>query len=305
MGVIALILATLIGVYLILKHHGVFEYTKGVKEHSKRVDRREVAKKKFDREEKKLKLYRNVFSIFGSIVTTGSVIEDTEFIISRLDIRTKQSNRPYTVAELRGKYLFILVLGIVSVPLTLVFKPFILGVILGIGTYSIYPIYYRLKIKEEDDIIDIYFLDLFLLLYPKLRMGSKGRLKTVVMTYGNSLKGAYNKDMEKVMSSLAEYLLNCLSLTDDHLAIPKLKERYRSATIINFCNIASQALQGVDNVDTLLSFKISLESKRNEQTKKNSDILYNKGNRSIYLIFIILFIFIVLSWVSKIPKGLL
>ena len=106
------------------------------------------------------------------------------------------------------------------------------------------------------------------------------------------------------MSSLAEYLLNCLSLTDDHLAIPKLKERYRSATIINFCNIASQALQGVDNTDTLLSFKLNLENKRNEQTKKNSDILYNKGNRSIYLLFAILFIFIILSWVSKIPKGL-
>lgn len=304
MGIIVLILATLTGVYLILKHHGVFEYTKGAKEHSKRVNRREVAKKKFDREAKKLDIYKNVYNIFGNIVTTKSILEETKFFISRLDIRTKQSKRPYTVYELRGRFVLILVLGIISIPMTLVFKPFILGVILGIGVYLVYPLYYRLKIKSEDDIIDVYFLDLFLLLYPKLRMGSKGRLKTVVMTYGNSLKGAYNKDMERVMSSLAEYLLNCLSLTDDHLAIPKLKERYRSATIINFCNIASQALQGVDNTDTLLSFKLNLENKRNEQTKKNSDILYNKGNRSIYLIFVILFIFIILSWVSKIPKGL-
>ena len=69
---------------------------------------------------------------------------------------------------------------------------------------------------------------------------------------------------------------------------------------MNFCNVASQALQGIDNADTLLTFKMALVEKKAQAMRKTAQKLRIKGERSIYLIYVLLFIFIGMSWASKI-----
>ena len=156
------------------------------------------------------------------------------------------------------------------------------------------------KINDEDEIIDLYFIDLYLLLYSKLRQGSKARLSSVVESYVDTLHTSNNAEMKRVMLGLAEFLLNNLSMYPDHEAVPLLRERYKSATIVNFCNVASQALQGIDNADTLLTFKMALVEKKAQAMRKTAQKLRIKGERSIYLIYVLLFIFIGMSWASKI-----
>ena len=127
-------------------------------------------------------------------------------------------------------------------------------------------------------------------MYSKLRQGSRARLQGTVENYIDSIQQASSTDVTKVMLKLAKYSLNLLSLYEDHVAVPKLKEIYHSATIINFCNVASQSLNGIDNYDNLLTFKMQLVERKTEVMRERSKQLVRKGERSIYCIYIILFI---------------
>ena len=106
------------------------------------------------------------------------------------------------------------------------------------------------------------------------------------------------------MLKLSRYLLNLLALYEDHVAIPKLREAYHSATIINFCNVATQSLNGVENADNLLSFKMQLVDRKTELMRKRQQKILQAGERSIYAIWIILFIFVIVGWYSKLPTGM-
>ena len=168
-----------------------------------------------------------------------------------------------------------------------------------------------ITLSEANDIVtdyiasmtDDYFIDLYLLLYSKLRQGSRARLQGTVENYINTLDGQAKTDVSEVMLKLSRYLLNLLSLYEDHVAVPKLRDIYHSATIINFCNVASQALSGIDNFDNLLSFKMMLVERKTNVMRKRQQAILRNGERSIYAIWIILIIFVVVGWWSKLPKG--
>ena len=83
-----------------------------------------------------------------------------------------------------------------------------------------------------------------------------------------------------------------------------LREVYHSATIINFCNVASQALQGIDNFDNLLTFKMQLVERKTNLMRKRQQAILRSGERSIYAIWVILIIFIAVGWYSKLPLGM-
>ena len=105
------------------------------------------------------------------------------------------------------------------------------------------------------------------------------------------------------MLKFARYFLNLLAMYEDHQAVPKLRDIYHSATIINFCNIASQSLQGVDNFDNLMTFKLQLVDRKTVIMRKRQQQILASGERSIYAIWVILFIFVVVGWYSKLPTG--
>lgn len=303
MTYLVIFLLTVYAVYTILKLFGVFESNIGVTKLVDEVKAEKERNKKRDSEKKKLKFFSSICEYFKLLIMPETVRENHKYFIDRLEIRSEILDRTLTPEELRGKYLLFVIIGILCIPLG-VFLPLLWAIpVVSIIVFISYPKLYLQKIRDEDEIIDVYFLDLYLLMYSRLRMGSKARLQSVVESYIDTLNVSANLEMKAVMLKFSRFLLNNLAMYEDHTAIQHLRDRYKSATIINFCNVGSQALQGIDNGDTLLTFKMDLVRKKTDLMKKNAEILYQKGNRSIYLIYVILFIFIVSGWISKLPTG--
>ena len=301
---ILVILATLFAVYQILLQFGVFEFTARPKKVVSEIEAKRKLNKKRKFETQKLQLYTQCINYFRGIFMTNSVYESHTYFIQRLEIRSVILNRLLTPEELRGKYVFPFICSLFCIPIGLFFP-----VLLVVPAYFLfmlisYPSSLKAKIQDEDVIIDNYFLDLYLLLYSKLRQGSRARLQGTVENYINTLESSKSTQESQVMLKLAKYMLNLLALYEDHVAIPKLREIYHSATIINFCNVATQALNGIENWDNLLTFKMQLTTRRTNLMRERQQKILRKGERSIYAIWLILFILIFVGFYSKLPKGM-
>lgn len=300
---VLIVLLTVFAVWQILIHFGVFEFSKGQSQlvDDVKADRSLNKKRRFEKQ--KLAFYYNVTDTFRGLLLSDFAYSKHHYYIERLDIRSKILDRQLKPEELKGKYATRLIAGIICIPIS-IFIPIAFAVtVFGVVTYVGYGFMYNQQIEAEDEIIDNYFLDLYLLMYSKLRLGSKARLQTVVESYINTLETAQNIEMKNTMLKLSQFLLNNLTLYEDHIAVPKLRERYKSATIVNFCNVASQSLQGIDNADNLLTFKMSLVRRKTAMMEARATKLCRQGERSIYAIYVILFIFIAVGWYSKLPTG--
>lgn len=296
---------TLYIVYMILLLFGVFE----VGTHKKKVVVEIVDARKENRKKRieiiYLMMCSNLVNMFRGILLPANVYHDHKYIIERMELRAKHLNRPLTPEELRGKYALPLFLSLLCIPLSL-FKPFFIFIPVACFVLLLsYQTYYKLLIQDEDEIIDNYFIDLYLLLYSKLKQGSRARLQGTVQQYIDTLEGGGNTEVVEAMLKFSKYMLNLLSLYEDHVAIPMLRDVYRSATVINFCNVAAQSLQGIDNFDNLLTFKMQLVDRKTNMMRERQRKILASGERSIYFIWVILFIFIAVGWYSKLPKGLL
>ena len=292
---------TLFVAYMILKYFGVMEvFGVNIDRSSDIIKKEKSDNKKREREKTRLEIYTQVTNMFRGILLPPAKEADYKYYLGRLKYRSDVLNRSITPEEFVGRKFLLLCLGIILVLLGVFFTPaYVFGGFL-ILYFFIKPVLMQRKINDEDEIIDLYFIDLYLLLYSKLRQGSKARLSSVVESYVDTLHTSNNAEMKRVMLGLAEFFLNNLSMYPDHEAVPLLRERYKSATIVNFCNVASQALQGIDNADTLLTFKMALVEKKAQAMRKTAQKLRIKGERSVYLIYFLLFIFIGMSWASKI-----
>lgn len=290
-------------IWQILRHFDVFASSKGASGLKSDIDAEKKKNKDRQKEIKKLAFFSTITNMFRGLVMSENQYNQHKFLIERLEIRSEVLDRMLTPEEVRGKYLFFLIIGIILIPIGVFFKLIWAVSIVTLIMFIAYPFRLRAKVQEEDEIIDVYFIDLYLLMYSKLRMGSKARLQKVVESYIDTLQIASNLDMQATMLKFARFFLNNLTMYEDHEAVPKLRDRYRSATIVNFCNVATQALQGIDNADTLLTLKMELTRRKTDVMKKNSEKLRIKGERAIYAIYIILFIFIAVGWYSKLPTG--
>lgn len=300
---ILVVLLTIFAVWQILTHFGVFEFSKGQATVVEDIKSERKLNKKRRAEKKKLSFYFSVTDTFRGLLMSDFTYSKHQYYIERLDIRSTVLDRQLKPEELKGKYAFFLIIGLFCIPIGIFFTPAWVITLLTVFKYCTYGFVCNKKIEDEDEIIDNYFLDLYLLMYSKLRLGSKARLQTVVEAYINTLETAQNLQMKKTMLKLSQFLLNNLTLYEDHIAVVKLRERYKSATIINFCNSASQALQGIDNSDNLLTFKMALVRRKTAMMEARAAKLCKQGERSIYAIYVILFIFIGVGWYSKLPTG--
>ncbi len=302
--IMILVLATLAAVFFILQIFGVFEIMMtSQKVVSEIKSNRKIAGQR-KREKLKLQVYSTVTNMFRGILMNELQYEKHNYWIQRLEIRSDKLDRLYTPEELRGKYVAPILFSAVLIPLVFINILFLAPIGFFIVKFILYPLTYNTRIRDEDEIIDNYFIDLYLLLYSKLRQGSRARLQGTVENYIDTLQDTNTIEVKNVMLKLARYLLNLLSLYEDHVAVPKLKEIYHSATIINFCNVATQSLNGVENYDNLLTFKMQLVERKTELMRERSKAIVRKGEMSIYAIYIILFIFIIIGWYSKLPTGM-
>lgn len=296
-------LLTVFAVWQILVHFGVFEFSKGQSAVVTDIKTERSLNKKRRAEKKKLNFYYSITDMFRGLLLSDFAYQKHQYYIERLDLRSTILDRQLKPEELKGKYAFYLIIGLFCIPVGVFFPVAWVVTFLTVARYLTYGFVYNQRIEDEDEIIDNYFLDLYLLMYSKLRLGSKARLQTVVESYISTLETAQNLQMKNTMMKLAQFLLNNLTLYEDHVAVPKLRDRYKSATIINFCNVASQALQGIDNSDNLLTFKMSLVRRKTAMMEERAAKLCRQGERSIYAIYVILFIFIGVGWYSKLPTG--
>jgi len=171
---------------------------------------------------------------------------------------------------------------------------------LGVFVKLVFNIYTDSLISDEDMEIEVDFPDLYLLLYSRLTRGAYVRLSPTLEDFISSLDVMYSGRSHKALRKFVVDLRNNIEIYgDDSLAIHKLRDTYKSAMVINFCNLAIQALSGVDNKDKLLAFKMELSQKRAETMKQRAEMLVSKGKKAILAIYIILAQFIVLSWVSR------
>lgn len=304
MQTIIVIIATVFAVYNILVYYGVFEIASRPRKTIDEIEikRKRNKKRKFER--KKLEIFASSVNLFRGIFMSELTYQQHQYYIQRLELRSEPLDRLLTPEEVRGQRVLPLLLSLLTIPLS-VFYPIVLALpILAFINLASYQTIFKARIADEDEIIDNYFIDLYLLLYSKLRQGSRARLQGTVENYIDTLEGSKDTEESKVMLKFARYFLNLLSLYEDHVAVPHLRDNYHSATVINFCNIATQSLNGVDNFDNLITYKMQLTERRTKLMRERQQKILAQGERSILLIWIILFIFIIVGWYSKMPQGM-
>lgn len=301
---IIVVIATVFAVYNILVYYGIFEIASRPRKTIDEIEikRKRNKKRKFER--KKLELFAVSVNLFRGIFMSELTYQQHQYYIQRLELRSEPLDRLLTPEEVRGQRVLPLLLSFLVIPIGVFFPVVFLLPILAFLNLASYPTLYKARIADEDEIIDNYFIDLYLLLYSKLRQGSRARLQGTVENYINTLDGSKDTEESKVMLKFARYFLNLLSLYEDHVAVPHLRDNYHSATVINFCNIATQSLNGVDNFDNLVTYKMQLTERRTKLMRERQRKILEKGERSILLIWIILFIFIIVGWYSKMPQGM-
>lgn len=237
----------------------------------------------------------------GNVPEEGTLM-DTTYRINRLRLKIEVLNRYIKPKELLGLLKAIQLVGVfASIILILLTKNVVVlsGLLLCLAP-SMFKLYADTKIHDEDMELEKDFPDLFLLMYVRLLKGAKTRLAPTLDDYIKSLDAMYQGKEHKVIRNFALDLKNNIEVYgDDSIAVYKLRESYRSSTVINFCNLATQSLKGVDNSDKLLAFKIELIQQKQEQMKEKSRKLVEKGRRAIWVIYIILGQFVILSWLAK------
>lgn len=304
MKTVILVLATIFAVYNILKLYGVFEFSVRPRKTVNEIEEKRKYNKKRKLESKKLGLYSASVELFRGIFMSDITYERHKYYIQRLELRSEPLDRLLTPEEVRGKRVLPLLLSLFFIPLGIFFPVVILIPIAFLVNLLTYQTAYKMRIADEDDIIDNQFINLYLLMYSKLKQGSRARLQGTVENYINTLEGSKSTEESRVMLKFSRYFLNLLALYEDHVAVPHLRDVYHSATIINFCNVATQSLNGIENFDNLLTFKMQLTERQTNMMRKRQQEILRRGERSIYAIWVILVIFIAVGWVSKMPTGM-
>ncbi len=310
LGIKDVILYTSLIAFIIytMKINNMWGVSKGVKKAKNDVKLAKDLQKRRVRWSKFLSLCEWVANNVGGKPDEGNLGE-LEYRINRLKINIKSLNRNWKPMELYGLLKAIQYIALfLSVIFFLLFKNVLaLGLLVLWLAPSTFNVFTEVKINEEDMELEDDFPDLFLLLHNRLLKGATTRLAPTLDDYVKSLDAMYNKKSHLVIRGFATDLRKNIEVWgDDSTAIYKLRDTYRSSMVVNFCNLATQALKGVDNSDKLLAFKIELTNQKQEKMKENARKLIEKGRRSIIVIYIILGQFVILSWLAKLGtmKGI-
>lgn len=229
-------------------------------------------------------------------------IQAVSYRIERLGLKIKVMNRNYKALEfigllkvvsLTGLFLMVAILVVTGSPFAFVFAIMFLGDMVFTAVSSA-------VISDNDEQLEKEFPDLFMVLYNRLIQGTKVRLSPTLRDYMTSIDAMADSKSKRVIRTFVSDLQNNIEIYgDDSLAIRKLRDKYTSVMIINFTNLVVQALNGVDNKDKLLAFKMELNAKKAEEMSIRADKLVVRGNRSVWILWVILFQFIAISWWAK------
>ena len=280
---------------------------RGAKKSSKQREKEKNTQGKRKRAIWFMKQFESVYRFIGH--TSPETEFEMKYRVERCGLRVKALERPLKVSELIGMFriiqFFVILITIVAVTMSLQLVWVLLLVGLLIPKMILFIL--QLNIMAEDDELEENFPDLYLLLYSRLIKGSLVRIEPTVIDYISSLDEMYGKGVghSAIRKFCSRFVANVAIYGDELMAIKHMREYYRSPTMVNFCNLAIQSLSGVDNKDKLLTFKQELAENRRVKMEKTAQKLVEKGNKVILIIYVILFEFIILSWMSKIDLSMI
>ena len=252
----------------------------------------------------------NQFEVFANRV--GGGITETkrvryELIITRREMTVKTLNRLWKPIELVGLFRFLAVIGVVLTAIGIAQLSFnflwFFAILLFIP--RIFVNISERKMIDEDFELEQDFPDLYLLLNPKLQMGANARIAPVLTEYIASMDRTYTESEHIAIRRFVRLLRNYIEMySDEVLALEKLRMLYSSAMVVNFCNIAIQAMNGVDNREKLIAYEQELTRQKMEAMRVRAQKLVQRGQKATMVIYIILFEFVILSWVSRLGGNL-
>ena len=279
---------------------------KGVKKSSKQRDKQKSEVRNRKTTIFFMKQFGNIYNIIGN--STPEYLFELKYLLDRNDVRVKTLDRRIKPEEVVGIFRFIQMVIIIAVifivSFTLNFTLF--SLLLLVLLPKSYTLLLKAQIAAEDEQLEIDFPDLYLLLYSRLKKGAHTKIEPTMNDYVRSLNDMYGVGVGHIAIRrfCSRFSANVEIYGDEVVAIKHLREYYRSPTVVNFCNLAIQALTGVDNREKLLTFKQELAEERRVRMDLKAAALVRKGTRAINIIYVILFEFIVLSWISKIDLSL-
>ncbi|HBF1820706.1 hypothetical protein [Clostridioides sp. ZZV15-6597] len=286
----------------ILKENNLIGVTKGTKK-----ARKDANKIKYDVYKRKiivnfLSLCDWITNNIGQVPSDYS-IKEMRYRVDRAKLYIDTTKRNIKPTELIGLFRGLFLLGLLLTILSLVLIPGPKGYLFLILCFSkpIFLLFVDSMIENEDKSLEEKFPNLYLKLYSKLVKRQHANLAPALDEYIKSLEFVPNKENYKAIKNFAIVYRNNIELySDESVATAKLKDLYKSSTVVNYCNVAQQSLRGVDNRVKLGELKTEQSMKRRSSVKKNGQRLANKGARALIVIYIILAKFVILSWVAKV-----
>lgn len=226
-----------------------------------------------------------------------------DFILQRCTEPIEAINRRIKPVELIGliKAAQFLVIFISAYVWIRTFSPIGIAVaVVGALLPSAVKAAFNMMITAEDKELELDFPDLYLLLYCNLTQGVNTRIAPALADYLRSADALYSPEEHKAIRKFVRALQNNIAIyADESEALVNMRRMYKSATIINFCNIACQSLRGVDTKDKLFNFKIELQTKQTAAMEAEAKRRVETGRRVIIMVYVILAEFVLLSWGSK------
>lgn len=261
--------------------------------------------KKRHRRTRLLRFFAKFATLWGR-EPDGYKLEELKYKISRVGRFDKWVDRHYHPIEVVGFFKF---LGLISLFLATfffftTFNPLSFVFLIGLFGLRFFNWYADIRISDEDAELEEDFPDLFLILYSRLIKDS-ARIAPALKDYLTALDAMSGRNDRTAIRKFVTDLRGYIDLYgDDSMAVMKIREKYRSVMIINFANLAVQALRGVDNREKLLSFKIELSQKRLTSMEKRAERMTRRGSMAVKAMYIILLQFILLSFWAKLSLSL-
>lgn len=291
----------IIFLYLILKENNIIGSNKSVKKAKADVKLEKTRRKKEQRIRKGLQLSEWFANNFG--VTPSSIqVEQMQYIIDRKGKQIESVDRTFKAVEWLGILKLIMLIGVISGSALFIVtsNPIALVLLVTLFSKQVYTWYMMAEIKDEDEQIEKSFPDFYLVVYSRLVQGVRTRIAPTLADYMKSLESVKDKQKnEAIRKFVSDLQLNIEIYHDESIAIMKLRDKYKSVMVINFCNLAVQSFRGVDNKDKLLSFKMELNEKRSKMMSKRAQMLVKRGEIAVWAIYIILFEILGISILAK------
>ena len=226
-----------------------------------------------------------------------------DFRIQRLMKPIESVGRTMTPIEviglLRFMQFFLISVGVAGLVIN---GSVLFGILLLIGVVipSVVTMICDMQISEQDKNIERDFTDFYLMVHSHLLKGTRAHIASTLTEYLRMCDATMEPEDHKDIRGFVAYLRASISvLSDEQKAIMSIRDKYKSATVVNFCNLASAAMQGVDNQEGLLTFKLELIERQKNYVRSVAHERAEKATKSIYAIWLILAEFVVIVMVTR------